>query len=90
MRGTAPSPTSAAHRHLALTRWPEFMDLIQRRLEGGRIEHGGRSLTRAADDLVGEIEEELLDVVGWAFPLWCRLRKLRERLKELEASCAAD
>jgi len=33
--------------------------------------------TRDPADLLSEIEEELLDVCGWSFVLWCRLHRLR-------------
>jgi hypothetical protein len=40
---------------------------------------GASTATRPAP---GEIKEELADVCGWAFVLWCRLNDLEQRLAE--------
>ncbi len=60
-----------------LASWPEFMEAIRVRLERGASEHGERSFTRAPAELCGEVEQELLDVCGWAFILWCRIAAIR-------------
>lgn len=61
--------------------WPEFRDRMRNRLEAGAIEYGDASFTRPARLLSNEIEEELLDVVGWAFMLWVRVRKMEPLLR---------
>ncbi len=66
----------------ALSLWPEFLERVERRLEAGRAQYGDSSFTRPCDEIAGEVEEELMDVVGWGFILWCRLQALRERLPE--------
>lgn len=68
--------------------WREFAPILERRLAQGHREYGGRSFS---DDisplqLVGEIEQELLDVVGWALPLWARMRRIRDALERLGAA----
>lgn len=55
-----------------------FIEALRARLDAGRREYGPQSFTRSPVELRGEIEEELLDVAGWAFVLWARMRKLRE------------
>jgi hypothetical protein len=43
----------------------------------------GSGPRRPPGELLGEInEEQLVDVCGWAFVLWCRLRDLEQRLAE--------
>jgi len=59
---------------VGLDAWPEFMEAIKERLEAGKREYGDSSFIRPASELAGEIEEELLDVTGWAFFLWLRIR----------------
>lgn len=54
----------------------EFLDQLADRLAAGRLEYGDASLRRAPAALRGEIEEELLDVCGWSFVLWLRVRAL--------------
>lgn len=58
-----------------------FAAMVAERLEQGRRAYGDQSFTRPPSELASEIEEELADVCGWAFVLWCRLRRLRERLE---------
>jgi len=54
----------------------EFWLRLRERLEAGARNYGEVSFRREPAELAGEIEQELLDVCGWAFVLWCRLRRL--------------
>lgn len=54
----------------------EFWQQLKARLEAGARHYGDASFRRQPAALAREIEEELLDVCGWAFVLWCRLRDL--------------
>jgi len=49
---------------------------LRERLEAGAQSYGDASFRREPAELAGEIEQELLDVCGWVFVLWCRLRRL--------------
>ena len=62
-------------------RWPDFAEAVRARLEKGQVEYADRSFRRPPEELLGEIEEELADVCGWAFVLWVRLQALGERLE---------
>ena len=66
--------------------WGHFLALVFRRLEAGQAAYQDRSFTRPAGELVGEIEAELLDLCGWSFVLWCRLRKIKQALGEEHGS----
>jgi hypothetical protein len=68
----------------------EFFDLISRRLEVGTKVYGDHSFLRPPAELAGEIEEEILDICGWSFVLWCRLRRLSRRLAADTAEAAVD
>ena len=59
----------------------EFWLRLRERLEAGARSYGDASFRREPAELAGEIEHELLDVCGWAFVLWCRLRRLRAVLR---------
>lgn len=61
--------------------WPAFVQAVEARLEAGAAAYGDRSFERPAGELVGEIAEELEDVAGWAFVLWCRMESLKRRLQ---------
>lgn len=56
-----------------------FVSEVEKRLEKGAIEYGDESFDRPIEDLIGEIEQECLDLAGWGFVLWVRLRRVRER-----------
>jgi len=62
-----------------------FLDMVRQRLDAGRAEYGDASFTRPPDELVGEIEEELLDVVGWAAVLFARVQRLRRASADVVA-----
>ena len=62
-----------------------FVDAVVARLEKGEREYGGRSFDLASPRLLDEVLEELEDVAGWAFILWCRLRRVRDVLAFAEA-----
>ncbi|MCC6994800.1 MAG: hypothetical protein IT370_09345 [Deltaproteobacteria bacterium] len=64
-----------------LHRFPEFARAVSARLEAGRASYGDKSFSRHPAVLCGEIEQELLDVMGWGYILWRRMRELREALE---------
>jgi hypothetical protein len=77
--------TTAASGHgSTLDRFPLFSSLVCARLDAGQLEYGDRSFSQPSGELLDEIEEELLDVIGWAYPLWCRLQKLRAAIDRIE------
>ncbi len=63
-----------------LAHWPDFAGTVRARLEKGQAEYGDTSFRRPP-------EEELADVCGWAFVLWCRIRGLE---KEVSVGTADD
>jgi hypothetical protein len=60
--------------------WAAFAAEVEARLAAGAQAYADQSLAAAPADLAAEVEEELLDVAGWSFILWRRLRSLRTRL----------
>jgi hypothetical protein len=63
----------AQHPHL-----DEFLIALHRRLDRGAAEYGDGSFARPVPELVGELENEVLDLAGWAYVLFVRLRRLKE------------
>ncbi len=61
----------------ALNSFGEFAERIRARLDAGKREYGDSSFNRPRGELVDEIQQELLDVVGWSFILYSRLEKLK-------------
>lgn len=83
-----PSPTP--HPTPQLKQWVqqgvdfnEFAARLRARLDRGAETYGDQSFERPLPTTLHEIEEELLDVSGWAFVAWVRLRRFMESLKGL-------
>ena len=57
--------------------WPQFEEVMKERLQRGHEEYGDNSFDLSPIELMGEIREELLDIVGWGFLLWVRLTELQ-------------
>jgi hypothetical protein len=54
-----------------------FLSLVRDRLTVGRREYGDASFERPVAELLGEIEEELLDVVGWSAVVFARVQRMK-------------
>lgn len=74
---TPKSDQAIAHQY------DEFTARIRARLDMGRATYGDASFTLPPVALVEEIRQEVLDVAGWAFVMYCRLQALEERVKTL-------
>ena len=61
-----------------------FVELLRGRLRTGAEQYGNSSFERPLMDVIGEIEQELLDTSGWSLVVWTRLQRLRERVVKLE------
>jgi hypothetical protein len=59
--------------------WPSFATALCEKLARGAREYGDGSFERSPSELLGEIQEELLDVCGWAFVMLVRLKALENR-----------
>jgi hypothetical protein len=69
--------------------WPVFAECILERLEMGARVYGDKSLDAPSSTLLVEIEQELLDVVGWGFIQWNRIQGLKAKLAEIEAQAGS-
>ncbi|MEI9950615.1 MAG: hypothetical protein WDO74_16965 [Pseudomonadota bacterium] len=64
-----------------LDAWPAFVESVRKRLEAGRAAYGDSSFTRSPAELLGELQQEALDLAGWGFVLWCRLEAMTRTLR---------
>ena len=64
------------------TDFNKFCEQVRKRMEAGHREYGDGSFARPPTDLTQEISEEITDIMGWAFILWCRLQTLHKTLQE--------
>jgi hypothetical protein len=74
-RGTSSNALTSVPAHLRQP-WEAFCRGVGERLVRGANAYGNASLRATPRALAGEIEQELLDVMGWGFLLWLRLRNL--------------
>lgn len=54
-----------------------FMEQLRARLRTAAQEYGDSSFTRPVREIVGELEQGLLDVAGWRLIAWVRIRRAR-------------
>ena len=59
-----------------------FAANVRSRLAAGRLMYGDASFARDPAELVGELQQEALDLAGWGYILFCRLEAMREALAE--------
>ena len=62
--------------------YPKYVADIKSRLLSGADTYGDTSFSMAPEKLVSEIQQEVLDISGWAFMLWDRLNTLKKRMEE--------
>ncbi|MBC7171828.1 MAG: hypothetical protein H5U40_05355 [Polyangiaceae bacterium] len=67
-----------------LDAWPAYAAAVRDRLEAGRETYGDRSFGRSGPSTLAELEQEALDLAGWGFVLWARMRTMRHALEGLE------
>jgi len=60
--------------------WSEFCAEVESRLAAGAKEYGDSSLTAKPSVLAAEMEQEAMDIFGWGFILWRRVRRLKAGL----------
>lgn len=59
----------------------EFLNRLESRLEAGARDYGNASLERPFPETAEEILDELLDVAGWSYVAWVRMRTRLQRLE---------
>lgn len=62
----------------------EFLESLSCRLEAGAAQYGNKSFAKNAAQLKNEMEQEILDIAGWAYVMWAKLRT--ELIQPVKAS----
>lgn len=52
----------------------EFLESLSCRLEAGAAQYGNKSFAKNTAQLRNEMEQELLDIAGWAYVMWAKLK----------------
>ena len=71
-----------------LDAFPAFIEAVRTRLEAGAEAYGDRSFERPTAELVRELQQEALDLAGWGFVLFERLRLIEEAARRLDDDAA--
>ncbi len=71
--GTAP----LTHDERFAAEFEDYATAILARLAKGHVQYGDKSYERSINELAGEIQQELLDVAGWAFIMYRKLERLK-------------
>lgn len=62
--------------------WRECMSAVEKRLAAGAEEYGDASLRAPPAALVGEVIEELEDVIGWSFLARRRMKGIEHIIRQ--------
>ena len=68
--------------------FPEYTRLLVKRLRAGADSYGDGSFYQPGEQICAELEQEVLDIAGWGFIAWCKIRELEQKMREAEARCA--
>lgn len=72
------------------THLTDMLERLAPRLREGADTYGDASFEGGIAETLDEVEEELLDVVGWMVPTWAKLQRLRAALARLEQKAKAS
>lgn len=62
----------------------QFLQLLAERLEAGGKAYGDKSFDRPVPELLGELQQELLDTAGWGFVAYQRVQRLVAAARQME------
>jgi hypothetical protein len=63
----------------------EFFAALDAKLDQGERSYGEKSFDRPAWELLYELEQEAIDLAGWGYVLWERVRRIRGLAEAAEA-----
>lgn len=66
--------------------WPEFETVLKAKLQAGHEEYGDGSFELSLHQLADEVEQEVVDIVGWSFIQWTRIQRLKRMIAKLESN----
>lgn len=64
--------------------WPAFAARVRGRLEAGRAAYADESFSKEPDELLGELQQEAMDLAGWGFVLFTRIERMREAIENID------
>jgi hypothetical protein len=70
--------------------WPKFSGELQERLQKGFEAYGDGSFERPPSELMDEIAEEFMDVIGWSFIMLCALEEIKKHQARLDKEHKLD
>lgn len=61
----------------------EFIDTLTQRMEDGYWTYGDKSLNQPVPTTLKELEQELIDIPGWSYIAWRRIRQIRRKMETI-------
>jgi hypothetical protein len=58
----------------------KFVRLLDDKMKKGYKQYGDKSFERSPGYLVGELQQEVIDISGWGMILFARLEELKNKL----------
>lgn len=62
-----------------------YLATLRARHEQGRKEYGDRSMDKPRAELLGEMQQEAVDIAGWGFFLWAQMERMKGEPSERDA-----
>jgi len=59
----------------------KFVKLLDAKMKKGFLQYGDKSFDREPEDLIGELQQEVIDISGWGMILFHRLEEMKLKLK---------
>jgi hypothetical protein len=60
----------------------KFVKLLDAKMLKGYKQYGDESFKREPSDLIGELQQEVIDISGWGMILYSRLEEMKLKLKK--------
>lgn len=67
-----------------LRAWNHFAGRVKQRLKRGARQYGNRSFSKDPEELLRELQQEALDLAGWGFILFVRLKRAEQALRNAQ------
>lgn len=64
--------------------WPEFAGRVFERMLRGKVDYGDGSFLAPLAPTCEEIAQEFLDVAGWAFIGYCKVKRLQRVIEQYQ------
>ena len=69
----------------AIDKFPEFMAEVLRRMNQAKPVYGDSSFGKDPAEVIGEVQQELMDVCAWSYIVWTTIEKTKAKIESVLA-----